>query len=178
MPTPRKSAAAHWLSGTKSQATAPDTTPMPAGRCRYPRNFTTREKSIFLALAKRLAERSHETKGDQALLEMTARVWSRWQTALDHLRAEGEIVQVETYGKDGQPLIRMKPNPWLAVAQQAERELLKFLVQLGLTPQTRSRIDRTAPTAPEELSDEAAFSMWQRSQGQIARKPNGGTSAN
>src|SRR5947209_15838481 len=110
MPMPRKNAAAHWLNNTRSQATAPEGSPLPAGRARFPKGFSTREKQIFKSLAAQLEQRQHSTTGDAALLELVARVWTRWQTALDHLRTEGEVIQFTTYDKAGDPIVRLKPN--------------------------------------------------------------------
>ena len=162
MTMPRKPAAAHWLNGTKSQATAQEGSPLPAGRARFPKGFSAREKQIFKSLAAQLEQRQHSTCGDAALLEVVARVWARWQRALEHLAAEGEVVQVETYGKDGSALVRLKPNPWLLVAQQSERAILKGLVECGLTPQARDKVKRTAAKPTAEMDDEEAFAAFEK----------------
>ena len=54
MVMPRKSAALHELSGTRSQATLPEEDALPSSRPQYPKNISPATKKIFKKLCQLL----------------------------------------------------------------------------------------------------------------------------
>jgi P27 family predicted phage terminase small subunit len=148
MAYPRKTEKLHDLHGTKATPVVNATlSPHAAGRPSW-RGLSGEAKRVFKELCTQLEERKALTQGDRSLLMVYARVWDRWRIATSHVEAEGSVIEQLIPTKDGKTITREKLSPWLIVAQNAEKQLVQILVQLGLTPAARDKVKMTA--APQE----------------------------
>lgn len=76
--------------------------------------------------------------------------WARWVQAEEAIRATGPIVKAP---RSGVPI----QNPYLAIANRAMEQLTKALMEFGMTPSSRTRIEvMPAPRA------ENPFAQFQR----------------
>jgi P27 family predicted phage terminase small subunit len=71
--------------------------------------------------------------------------WSRWVAANEQLRDHGLTVP----GRNGLP----KASPYVAIANQAFRQMMSMAVEFGMTPSSRSRIRVVAPKAADPFED-------------------------
>ncbi len=122
------------------------------GRPACPRYLSRAAKQRFRQIARELESRRALTKGDGELLVLYSVTWERWRTAMDHVIAEGEIVESISKDKYGEPITRQKKNPWLVVAQESEKNMTAYLDRLGFTPINRERckpVQKEKPKEPE-----------------------------
>jgi len=146
MPTPAKPLAVHELQNTKSEAAlTPDVAP---SRPRYPKGLTGEGRKIWKALAGVLERRRTLTEGEAELLRIYAHLFVRHSKAMERLAEEGEICTYYRLNNHGESVPSVKPNLWLAVAQDAEKSMTGILDRLGLSPLNRAKVKQT--TAPKE----------------------------
>jgi P27 family predicted phage terminase small subunit len=69
---------------------------------------------------------------DRAALAGYCQGWARWVKAEKQLTKRGEVV----LGVNG----TLKVNPWHTVAKNAKEEMRKFLIEFGMSPASRSRV--------------------------------------
>ena len=150
MVMPRKSAALHELSGTRSQATLPEEDALPSSRPQYPKTISSAAKKIFKKLCQLLEARRALTAGDCELLRLYSLIFDRHERALAKLTEEGEIRKYSRLDAHGEPCETEKLNYWYRVSQDCEKSLVSILDRTGLTPMTRSKIKPTAPPEPKE----------------------------
>lgn len=82
------------------------------------------------------------SRADGRAVAAYCHLYSRWTRAITALR-EGEIVN----SPNGYPM----QSPWLAIANQAQKQMTSFLIEFGLTPSARSRV--TAIKREDETKD-------------------------
>lgn len=169
MPTPRKSLERHELDGTKPHY---EVTPKPdqlvAGRPRFPKGITPDAKSLYKRLCKQLAERRALTEADEYLLTLAVSIWDRRARAQAKLLEEGEIKLYTRLDNNGIAHEMEKPNLWLKVAAESEKQLVAILDRLGLTPLAGSKIKKTrAPQSSLEQMPEGSVG-WMILQGEKA----------
>ncbi len=93
------------------------------------------EAKIFAATADKLAKMRVMTEADVDALAIYAVNFSRWLEATDKLRDSGLIVR----SPNDYPM----QNPYLSIANAAQRECLRILAEFGLTPSSRTRVQKT-----------------------------------
>lgn len=144
MPTPRKSVEQHALDGTKPHY---QVTPRPdqlvAGRPRFPKGITREARILFKRLCKQLTDRRALTEADEHLLALAVSIWDRRERAQAKLLEEGEIKFYTRLDSNGTAHLFEKPNLWLKVASDAERQLVAILDRLGLSPIAGSKVKQT-----------------------------------
>jgi P27 family predicted phage terminase small subunit len=143
MPTPRKPDELHWLTGTKSQARPVEFTPS-AGRPKKPKGVSKEALASFKRLCRLLESRRSLTPGDEDILRLFAVLFDRHARALTKLAEEGEIRVYVRFDSNGQAHDVEKTNMWLKIAQDAERQMVAILRDLGLTPNARAKVKPTA----------------------------------
>jgi P27 family predicted phage terminase small subunit len=157
MPQPAKSLELHKLHGTtpgaKNSATQSE---ISAGRPKFPANLPLDLRATFQKICKLLAERRSLTEADGPLLSLYCVAYDRHQRATEKLRQEGEVVVYTRLDSNGQQVRVEKPNLWLKVAQDAERQMIACLDRLGMSPLNR---DKVKPTAGATGSQVAPGSM-------------------
>lgn len=151
MPTPKKTAPEHWLSGTKSQAEVPPNEELAfaAGRPKYPRGISGEARAAFKRLVRLLESRRVLTEADGELLRLYAITFDRHSRALEKLAEEGEVRIYTRLNNHGEEVEAEKPNLWLRVAETAEKNMVAILDRLGLTPLNRSKVKPTRDKAPQ-----------------------------
>jgi P27 family predicted phage terminase small subunit len=159
MPQPRKSDFMHQLSGSRSQATEPNVTIKP-GKPKCPKGLCRASQLVFRRICKLLEARQNLTEGDVELITLYAIQHDRWTRALEHVKTEGEICTYVRLDSNGKAHDQLKPNLWLKVVQDTERQLVALTDRLGLTPMNRSKVKPTGEQekpAPVQTPEEAFF---------------------
>ena len=118
-----------------------------AGRPPCPRSLTPEERKLFRKLCRQLEERKLLTKDTGELLTLYVTTHTRHQKAMADVQQRGEIVIVETRDKNGDLVAREKPNPWLLIAERAEKTMIAILDRLSFTPINR---ERSKPVKPDK----------------------------
>src|SRR5271156_3274531 len=101
------------------------------GRPRYPKDLSTDGRKVFKRLCRLLEERRTLTDADGDLIRLYAIAYQRHIRACEHLEQDGEIVVRQVTDKEGNVRELEKSNPWLAVAERAEKSMLSILNSLG-----------------------------------------------
>ena len=83
-------------------------------------------------VAKQLSEARILTELDKPALILYCEAWARWREATDQVSDRGMLVK----SPSGYPM----QNPYLAIANKAFEQMQKMLVEFGMTPSSRSRI--------------------------------------
>ena len=155
-----------WLHGTRSQATAPGESAIPAARApKYPRGLPPALRRPFRDLCATLTARRSLTDGDAELIALYVALAARRTRALAAVESEGLLITETRFGSNGEPSSRRIKNPHLVVAQESEKTMLAILDRLGLTPIGKDKAKPTRARAAEELTDDEAFELWESQQG-------------
>lgn len=83
---------------------------------------------------------------DRAAIAGYCQAWARWVRAEKQLTKGGEVVT----GVNG----TLKLSPWHTVAKNAKEEMRKLLIEFGMSPASRSRVEAVEmeqPSLSEEL---------------------------
>lgn len=90
---------------------------------------------------KRVAKDLHDlgllTKIDRAGLTAYCQNYSQWCKATAALKKHGMLIKAQS----GFPT----QSPWLSIANRAQEEMRKWLVEFGMTPSSRSRVSAEKP---------------------------------
>jgi P27 family predicted phage terminase small subunit len=92
------------------------------------------ETKIFVDTAEKLARMRVMTEYDVDALAIYSVNFVRWKEATMRLRDMGMMVR----SPNNFPM----QNPYLSVANAAQRECLRILVEFGLTPSSRTRVNK------------------------------------
>lgn len=87
---------------------------------------------------------------DRAMLAAYCETWSVYVKATRQVTLEGLTSVVVTTRADGSMTERTVPNPVVAIARNAGRELRGFAAQFGLTPSTEQALARGADDGEDE----------------------------
>jgi P27 family predicted phage terminase small subunit len=120
-----------------SRARRPEAT---GERPRMPRDLTPNQRTTWREIVSLLSARGTLTAGDGPAIVAYAEVAERLRLAQEALTREGLVVQITVLDKKGRPVTHSKPNPYVRIAEQAERMLHAYRRELGLTPLTRDRV--------------------------------------
>lgn len=105
-----------------------------------PKDVCDATKATYKRLRRLLAARGTVTKSDADILSLYCFVHDRACRARAHLAAEGEVKIYTRLDSNGRAVQSERPNLWLKIAQDSERQALVCLQQLGLTPKSRKDI--------------------------------------
>jgi P27 family predicted phage terminase small subunit len=152
VPTPRKALDVHKLQNTKPEWVVPDCV-VDAGRPKTPKEFTREQRKLFKKYCGLLEQRRSLTAGDGSLIRLLVLKHERHAKAMEHLAVEGEIRIYTRLDKHGEQVQSERPNLWLKVAQEAEKEMQAVLRDLGLTPMNRSKVKSTEIPKAETPKD-------------------------
>jgi len=139
-----KSAFEHALTGTAPKGVHIESS-ISASLPRPPKFLSKEAKKKFRGLVKQLAARRAVTQGDTDLITIYCRTFMRWLQASESLDSAGLIVSYERLDKEGKVHNVERPNISLKIAESTERQMLAYLVKLGLTPKDREHVRPTAP---------------------------------
>ena len=87
---------------------------------------------------------------DRAVLAAYCETWSQFVTAARVVSREGITSIVTTISASGAETTRTVPNPAVAIARSAGRELRAFAAQFGLTPSSEQALARGADDGEED----------------------------
>ena len=90
--------------------------------------------SIWNDTATKLAKMRVMTEADTSALEMFVYSWLRWKDATKKV----EDTSILIVSPNNYPI----QNPALAIANKAQEQCLKILTEFGLTPSSRTRVNR------------------------------------
>jgi P27 family predicted phage terminase small subunit len=82
---------------------------------------------------------------DRSALAAYCQTYSRWVKAEKIIKQSGEIVRAKGTGN-------LYPNPYLAVANRALKQMKEFLVEFGMTPSSRVRLGVETEQVPSVLA--------------------------
>ena len=98
---------------------------------------------------KRMGKRLHKlglvTEIDASALAAYCIAWSRWVRAEEELREEGLTITTSTG--------RLVRNPLLLAASDAMSQMLKLMVEFGMTPSSRSKVTTTSAKEGDPFED-------------------------
>jgi P27 family predicted phage terminase small subunit len=161
MPRERRSLEEHALSGTKPAYVESDSLVV-ASRPKIPTEFPKGSplRKWFKQYCADLEKRRTLTSGDAELIRLVVFCRDRHTRAISHVQTEGEIVTCQRLDSNGQPVNVLRPNQWLKVASDAEKQLVSYLDRLGLTPANRAKVKPTEK--PKSREDAAGAALLSR----------------
>jgi len=154
----KKSQTEHWLHDSKPVG-APVEYTVPAAVPKPPKGLAGDGKKLFKQLAKQLAARRAATAADVHLLALYVAVHQRCAKARVQVDALGEVITDTRLDSHGTAHEVLRKNPWLAVAQESERQMHSILRDLGLTPNARTRVKPTGPVDAKPNTTPPAWLM-------------------
>ena len=109
-----------------------------------PRHLSTKAKAEWKRVTRRLYALGLVTQVDRAALSAYCQAWGRWVEAEEEVRKNGDIVKTRAGN--------VIQNPWLAVANKAQEQMVKLAAEFGMTPSSRTRV--SADPVNPELDDD------------------------
>uniref|UniRef100_A0A6M3K3R3 Putative terminase n=1 Tax=viral metagenome TaxID=1070528 RepID=A0A6M3K3R3_9ZZZZ len=110
-----------------------------------PRYLDRYGKNEWRRVAGQLLKAGLLTKVDRSALSAYCACYSTWLNAQDQIKKHGVLVKAPS----GFPM----QSPYLAISNKALEQMLKFLVEFGMTPSSRARVKADKP---EEKKDPLA----------------------
>jgi P27 family predicted phage terminase small subunit len=128
------------LTGNPGKRKLNQNEPKPMGIPRCPSHLDKLAKAEWVRISKELIAVGLLTSMDRAALAAYCAAWSRWVAAEANIAKYGTVIKSP---KSGYPI----QNPYVGVANTAVDQMRKFLVEFGMTPASRSRlnVDTTPP---------------------------------
>jgi P27 family predicted phage terminase small subunit len=115
------------------------TEPQPTGIPKCPAHLDKIARTEWRRIAAELAAIGLLTSVDRAALAAYCAAWSRWVVAETKLAKFGSVIKSP---KSGFPI----QNPYVGIANTAMTQMRAFIVEFGMTPASRSRINIESPT--------------------------------
>jgi P27 family predicted phage terminase small subunit len=103
-----------------------------AATARAPAGLSKLALKHWRTVSRQLSAARILTELDKPALVLYCEAWARWRDATDQVEARGMLVKAPS----GYPM----QNPYLAIANKAFEQMQKMLVEFGMTPSSRSRI--------------------------------------
>lgn len=107
--------------------------PHPDGVPTCPKHLDKTARVEWRRISRELLALGLLTSIDRAALAAYCMAWSRWARAEEKVQQTGEVIKSS---KSGYPI----QNPYVGVANTAMDHMRKLLVEFGMTPASRSRI--------------------------------------
>ena len=117
----------------------------PVVQLKCPNHLLPEAKKEWKRLAPVLMDLGLLTAADAVPFEGYCTAYARWLEAQDEINKHGSIY------KDNEGKIR--PNPFIAIANQQMREIKSFAAEFGLTPSTRSAMIANVMAAMKQNPD-------------------------
>lgn len=106
-----------------------------------PKHLQGEARKEWNRITKQLLALGLLTEVDRAALAAYCQCWARWVQAEDEMRKEDH--KMVTLTDSGYPVL----TPWIGVANNAMKQMLRYLVEFGMTPAARSKV---TPAGQEE----------------------------
>jgi len=94
-------------------------------------------------MARELESLGMLTNLDKAIFASYCQAWSTWVQATLKVREKGLVVMAST----GTPML----NPYFSIINKANEQMVKALIEIGMSPSSRSRVK----VPPKPVKDEA-----------------------
>ncbi|MEL6599949.1 MAG: phage terminase small subunit P27 family [Pseudomonadota bacterium] len=121
--------------------------PKPAeGLPTCPAHLSPTAKTEWKRVARMLNYMGLLSEIDRAALAGYCQAYGRW------VEAERELAKTPTLLRT--PSGYVQPSPWLAIANKANEQMLKWMAEIGLTPSSRSRVSTRMPGAGQGAGGE------------------------
>ena len=127
-----------------------------------PRHLDEEARKEWKRMSKELASLGLLTRLDKAVFAMYCTSYSTWKDATERLGKSGMInlvgkIKAER-NKKGQIIREGKPgipriNPYFRIQKEAQIQMLKCLVEMGMSPSSRSRIKVQPRPKKDEVED-------------------------
>jgi P27 family predicted phage terminase small subunit len=153
MGRPRKPEELHELQGTRPHPTTVSEEPLQHSLPLVPKDLSPEAKRTYKKLVKVMTRRRHATEGDELVLEMLVRLLDRKARAVRKLEEQGEVREYVRLDCHGEQCPVEKPNHWLKIAQDTEKQILACCDRLGLSATSRKSIRKTQQEKPPEPID-------------------------
>ncbi|MBX3014843.1 MAG: phage terminase small subunit P27 family [Caldilineaceae bacterium] len=112
-----------------------------------PKHIQGEARREWNRITKQLSELGLLTEIDRAALAAYCQCWERWIQAEDEMRKP--TFRMVTLTDSGYPIL----SPWLGVANNAMKQMLRYLTEFGMTPAARSRVTVAAETEADPYED-------------------------
>lgn len=130
------------LKGNPGRRPLPAREPQPeAASLAAPRCLDDEGRAEWGRVAPMLARIGVLSEADVSALIAYCEAWSRWRRAEEQVRLTGLLVKTP----NGYPVI----NPLVAIANKAMSQMRAFLVEFGMTPSARTRVEAQSGTEGE-----------------------------
>jgi len=116
---------------------------LPVQKPKTPEHLDAISRETFDRLARRLEQLGVISDLDEISLEMLAEAWEDYKAARSIIKKLGPTYESET----ATGTIR-RPNPEVAIMQEAWNRVFKLIQHFGLTPSSRARVGKS-----EEVED-------------------------
>jgi P27 family predicted phage terminase small subunit len=142
----RKPTILHLLEGgrKKTHRLLPKNEPHPPAvipKC--PKHLDKEARKEWRRMAKELEPLGLLTNLDKAVFASYCQAWSTWIYGWEKIREKGMVVMAST----GTPML----NPYYPIINKANEQMMKALIEIGMSPSSRSRVK----VEPRPKKDEA-----------------------
>lgn len=112
----------------------------PQGELTMPAFLVGAARSEWRRIVPQLRRLGLATSLDRAALAAYCRAWQRWVEAEANIRRYGELVK----SPSGYAL----PSPYLSIANTAMKQMREFLLEFGMSPASRTRVQPDEESLP------------------------------
>ncbi len=116
---------------SKRRPDRPDSPEPALPRC--PAHLRGEARREWVRMGRLLLAHGLVTELDKAALALYCQAWGRWVEAEEQIAKFGVVIK----GSDGYPV----RSPYLPVATKAMEQMTRLLVEFGMTPSARSRVE-------------------------------------
>jgi len=138
----------HLLQGgrKKTHRPLPQNEPLPPAiipKC--PKHLDHEARKEWRRTARELEPLGMLTNLDKAIFASYCQAWSTWVYATEKVREKGLVVMAST----GTPML----NPYFPIINKANEQMVKALVEIGMSPSSRSRVKVNEKPKKDEAED-------------------------
>ena len=128
-----------------------------------PEHISDEAKAEWVRMSEQLYRIGLLTEIDGCGLACYCQAYADWAEAEGHIRRYGKVIKSPAKTmtrrlKDGSEVTETSggypiQSPFLAIRNRAVDTILKFLIEFGMTPSSRSRVSVGQPTGPNPFTD-------------------------
>jgi P27 family predicted phage terminase small subunit len=111
-----------------------------------PDHLTAEAKREWWRMGRRLVKLGIMTEIDKAGLAVYCQTWARWEEAEAKIREVDDVMPGTQFDRQRQQFVKQ--------AAEAMRDLMRYLVEFGMTPSSRSRVHTTKPVEAADPVEE------------------------
>lgn len=143
------------LEGNRGRRKIGEGEPEPApGRPTCPPHLSASAKAEWKRIVPELEKMGLLTKVDRSALAAYCNAYGEWKDTCELLKGKSPIIKTEAGN--------IIQNPLVGIAHKASELMYKFLVEFGMTPSSRTRINVAKIGDPEDPMDKAIREAEQR----------------